>query len=185
MNREYTRFKTEKELLKLVLCSLPYDVYPKVSAIGGKRINPDIDILHIERVSRNQFRLIGYEIKLMIFNKKSKRLSWNSFYSGIGQALLYLKNGVHRVALVLGFHKNVPSDKLIDEFYRWMWNKKDLLKRILRNYISIVLCLYRGNPVHMVIKAECDFYPPNEEVKLLSDELLHRKFSFDRRLKGE
>jgi hypothetical protein len=34
---KYARFKTEEELLKYVLCSLPYDAYPKVSAIGGKR----------------------------------------------------------------------------------------------------------------------------------------------------
>ena len=183
MTRKYARFKTEKELLKSVLCSLPYDVYPKVSAIGGKKITPDIDILQIKRVSQDRFRLVGYEIKLMRFNKKSKRLSWNSFYSGIGQVFLYLKNGVHRA--VLGFHENVPNDEIIDEFYRWMWDRKDLLKRILGSYISIGLCLYRGNPVHMIIKAECDFYPSNEEVKLLSDELLHRKFSFDRRLKGE
>ena len=40
MDKKYDRFKTEEELLKSVLHSLSYDVYPKVSAIGGKRINP-------------------------------------------------------------------------------------------------------------------------------------------------
>ena len=184
MNRRYARFKTEEELLRSVLNSLHYDVYPRVSAIGGKKINPDIDILQIERVSRDRFRLIGYEIKLMKYDKRSGGLSWNAFYSGIGQALLYLKNGVHRVALVLGFHENVPDDGFIDEFRNWLWNNRDLLKRILGNYISIGLHLCERSSFSPIIEANYDFYPSNDETKLLSEELLHRKFSFNRKLKG-
>ena len=185
MDKKYDRFKTEEELLKSVLHSLPYNVYPKVSAIGGKRINPDIDILQIKRISENQFQLIGYEIKLMRFNKRSKGLSWSRFYSGIGQALLYLKNGVHRAALVLGFHENIFSDKLIDEFYRWMWDNKELLKRIFGNHISIGLCLYKNGSISMIIEADHDFHPLNEKIRLLSTELLHRKFSFNKKLIGD
>ena len=47
---KYARFKTEEELLKVVLHSLAYNVYPKVSAIGGRKISPSIDILQIERI---------------------------------------------------------------------------------------------------------------------------------------
>ena len=36
--KRYVRFRTEGELLKSVLRYLSYEVYPKVSAIGGKRI---------------------------------------------------------------------------------------------------------------------------------------------------
>ena len=95
----YDRFKSEEELLKSVLRSLPYEVYPKVSAIGGSKINPDIDILQISRVSETP-RLIGYELKLMKFDKRTKGLSWDAFYKGIGQSLLYLKNGVQHAVLV-------------------------------------------------------------------------------------
>ncbi len=183
---KYVRFRTEEDLLKSCLRSLSYSygVYPKVSAIGGKKINPDIDILQIEKTSQNRFRLIGYEIKLMKFNKKSKGLSWNSFYSGIGQALLYLKNGVHRAVLVLGFHENIPNDDLIEDFYDWMYRNRDVLKSILGSYISIGLYLYEGAPISLIIEADCDFYSPNEEIRLLSEELLHGKFSYDKRLKG-
>jgi hypothetical protein len=183
---KYARFKTEEELLKEVLRSLAYNVYPKVSAIGGKKISPDIDILQIERVSQNQFRLIGYEIKLVKFDKRSKGLGWNSFYSGIGQALLYLKNGVHHAVLVLGFHESILDDKLIDEFCEWLRNKKDLLKRIIGNYVSIYTYLYKGGPLTFpIIKAEDDFCPSDKEVELLSNELLQGKFTFNKKLRGD
>jgi hypothetical protein len=182
---KYARFKTEEELLKTVLHSLAYDAYPKVSAIGGKKINPDIDILQIEKVSQNQFRLVGYEIKLMKFDKRNKGISWNGLYSGIGQALLYLKNGVHRAFLVLGFHDSILDDRLIDEFRNWLWNKKDLLKRIIGNYISIDTYLYSGPLSSPIIKAEYDFYPSDRKVELLSNELLQRKFTFNKKLKGD
>lgn len=170
--------------MKTVLHSLAYDVYPKVSAIGGRKISPDIDILQIEGASQNRFRLIGYEIKLVKFDKRSKGLGWNSFYNGIGQALLYLKNGVHRAFLVLGFHEGVPDDKLIDEFREWLRNRKELLKRIIGNYISIDFYLYQGQPLYSpIIEAEYDFYPSDREVELLSNELLQGKFTFNKKLK--
>ncbi|MGB9760178.1 MAG: hypothetical protein ACP5H3_03815 [Candidatus Aenigmatarchaeota archaeon] len=178
----YARFKTEEELLKEVLYSLVYDVYPKVSAIGGKKINPDIDILEIKRVSQNQFRLTGYEIKLIKIDKRSKGISWNSFYSGIGQALFYLKNGVHRAFLVFGFHESVPNDKLIDEFRNRLLDKKDLLKRIIGNHVSIGVCLYKGGSISPIVEAEYDFYPSDEEIELLSKELLQKKFTFNKSL---
>ena len=190
MNMEgmkYARFKTEDELLKAVLHSIaPYNIYPKVSAIGGKKISPDIDILQIERISQNQFQLIGYEIKLIKFDKRSKGLSWNSFYSGIGQALLYLKNGVHRAFLVLGFHENIPNDNLIDEFRNWFWNKKDLLKKIIGNHISIDTYLHKGDSLtYPIIKSDYDFYPSDKEVELLSNELIQGKFTFNKKLRGD
>jgi len=185
---KYARFKTEEELLKEVLRSLSYcDVYPKVSAIGGKKISPDIDILQIESFPKNRFRLIGYELKLIKFDKRCKGLSWNSLYSGIGQALLYLKNGVHRAFLVLGFHENIPDDKSVKEFREWLWDKRELLKRIVGNYVSVDTYLYKGSPLNApIIEAESDFQPSDdEEVKLLSNELLQGKFTFNKKLKED
>lgn len=70
----YPRFKTEEELLRAILQLFSYNTYPKVSAIGGRKINPDIDMLLIERTSQYQ-RTIGYEIKLIKFNKRSDGLT--------------------------------------------------------------------------------------------------------------
>jgi hypothetical protein len=180
---KYARFKTEHELLKSILGSMPYDAYPQVSAIGGKKINPDIDILKVQKISQTQFRLIGCEVKLIKFDNRSKRLSWSGFYNGIGQALLYLKNGVHQAVLVLGFHESILDDKAIDQFHEWLWDNKDLLKRILGNYLSIVLHLYERNPISPLIEATSDFYASDEKVRLLSDEILHKKFTFNKRLR--
>jgi hypothetical protein len=177
----YPRFKTEEELLRAILRLFPYNSYPKVSAIGGRKINPDIDMLLIERTSQYQ-RTIGYEIKLIKFDKRNRGISWNSFYSGIGQALLYLRNGVNRAFLVLGFHDNILNDELIDEFLDQLQSERELLKRILGNYISIGI--YIGY-LMTIVWAEHDFHPPDERTKLLSEELLHGKFTFDKRLKGE
>lgn len=182
---KYARFKTEDELVSSILRSLPYDAYPKVSAVGGKRIVPDIDILQVQKVSQTQFRLVGYEVKLMKFDKRSQGLSWSSFYSGIGQAFLYLRNGVHRAVLVLGFHDGVPDDKLVDEFYQWLWDNRDLLKRIFGSYVSIYVHLYERGSISPIMDAVYDFYPSDERVQLLSNEMLQRKFTFSKRLKSD
>ena len=173
----YVRFKSEEDLLKSVLHSLHYDVYPRVSAIGGRKIKPDIDILEI-RKSGNRCRLIGYELKLMKFDKRSKGLSWDAFYKGVGQALLYLKNGVHCATLVLGFHENVPNDEIIEDFRSWLLDKKELLSQIFGNYISIGTYLYRGGSIFPIIEAKSDFQHLDEETKLLRQELLQGKFTF-------
>lgn len=183
--REYVRFKTEGEFLKAVLRSLPFDVYPRVTAIGGRKIHPDIDILQIKGISEHRYRLIGYELKLIKFDRRSKGLSWNAFYTGIGQALLYLKNGVHQAFLLLGFHENVPTDKFIDVFRDWLWKYKELIAKIVGNYLSIGIYLYERGNVSVMIEASLDFYPSNKEIRLLSEELLQRKFTFDKKLRGE
>lgn len=184
-NIKYTRFGTEGELLKSVLSFLGrIDVYPKVSAIAGKKINPDIDVLKIEKVSQNQYRLVGYELKLIKFNRNSKGLSWNALYQGIGQALLYLLNGVHRVVLVLGFHKNIPNDEMIEKFRDLFWNRKELLNRILGNYVSLDIYLYERGSISPIIKSRYDFYSSDSETKFFSEALLQRRFTFNKKLMG-
>lgn len=81
----YARFKNEDEFLKEILHRMgTTGVYPKVSAIAGKKIRPDIDILEIKKESQSQYKIIGYELKLIKFNKRNKGLSWCAFYQGLG-----------------------------------------------------------------------------------------------------
>jgi len=183
-NTRYARFRSEEELLKSVLHSLPFEVYPKVSAIAGNKINPDIDILQICRVSESQYKLIGFELKLMKFDRRSRGLGWDTFYKGIGQALLYLKSGVHRTVLVLGFHENVPNDEMIENFRKWLWNKKELLSQMLGNYISVETYLYERGSISAIVEAKYDFYPSDKETKFFSDALLQRKFTFNKKLRA-
>ena len=180
---KFDRFKSEEELLKSVLHSLAFDSYPKVSAIAGSKINPDIDILEISRSSANQYRLIGYELKLMKYDKRSKGLSWAALYKGAGHALLYLKNGVNQVALVLGFHENVPNDEIAEKFHEWLWNRRESLSRILGSYISVGIFLYKKGHFSPHIKADSYFYPPDDKTRFLSQALLQRKFTYNKRLR--
>ena len=152
-------------------------VYPRVTDIDGNKIWPDIDIL---QMNEDRTKVVGYEIKLMKPSNNSASLNYESLYTGIGQALLYLKNGVHRAYLVLGFHEST-TEYQINEFLNRL-SKKNLLKSIVGNHISIGTYLeYRGI-ISSIIEAESDFSTSDEEVKLLSNKLLNGKFSFNQKL---
>jgi hypothetical protein len=183
---KYARFAREDEFLEEILHRIgTTEVYPKVSAIAGKKIRPDIDILEIKKESQNQYKVIGYELKLIEFNKGSKGLSWHAFYQGLGQALLSLKNGIHRCVLLIGFHRNIPVDKLIDEFHEMLWKgRENLYPQILGRYISIGTYLYKGGNINCEIEAKSDFYPPNEGINLSRQNLLSKKFTYDKRLRN-
>jgi hypothetical protein len=176
----YDRFASEDELLKSIL---PFGGYPKVTAIAGKRINPDIDMLKFYTVSHNQYRLDGYEVKLVKFDQRSKSLSWDTFYKGVGEALLYLRNGVQRTNLVLGFHRNVASDEKIDEFNQWLWRQRRLLAKILGSYMSLGTVLYKGR-IGAIVEATSDFSSQNDDTRFLSQALLQKRFTYDKRLQS-
>jgi len=170
--------------LKSVSSSLPFDTYPKISAIAGKKIYSDIDILQISRISGNQYRLTGYELKLMRFDKRTGALSHDPLYKGIGQAFWYLRNGVHRAVLVLGFHKTIPNDGMIENFHKELWDKRELLSSILGNYISIGVFFHKGGSLHFETEAKSDFYSSDKEISFLSQAILQRKFTCNKKLKS-
>ena len=67
----------------------------------------------------------------------------------------------------------------------WLWKYKELIAKIVGNYLSIGIYLYERGNVSVMIEASLDFYPSNKEIRLLSEELLQRKFTFDKKLRGE
>lgn len=82
-----------------------WEVYPKVKFIPkGKRINPDIDLLVIDREIQSTE---GFEIKVV---KKTDPFQY--FYLGLGEALCYYRHGVDKAFLLLGFF-DIPSEKAI------------------------------------------------------------------------
>jgi len=90
---EYVRFENEDYFLKEVYQRIPTGkTYPRVTAIAGNRIKPDIDILEIRKGYQKQDQLIGYELKLIKYHKVYKGLRWDAFYKGIGQALMCLQH---------------------------------------------------------------------------------------------
>ena len=89
-------------------------LFPHVSSIGGKRINPDIDIL--QKIPDHNLA-VGYEVKwLHHFEKKG--ISWYRFYQGIGQVLCYFLHGVTHACLVLGWDALLRKDasRILDYF---------------------------------------------------------------------
>ena len=183
----YARFGTEDDFLEEILHRIgTTEVYPKVSAIAGKKIRPDIDILEIRKESENQCKAIGYELKLIKFDNRSKGLSWNTFYQGIGQALLSLKHGIHRCVLLIGFHKNILDDKFLDEFHEMLWEGREkLYSQILGSYISIGTYLYKGGYINCEIEAKSYFYPLDERINLSRQNLLNKNFTYNKRLKNK
>jgi hypothetical protein len=178
----YSHFETEQDLLADIFKVVSYDAYPRVTAIGGKKIVPDIDVLEIRPATHGQQRLLGYEIKLMRYDKRSKGLTWGTFYKGIGQALMYLLHGVQKVGLVLGFQSNVP-DELIEDFSAWLNENKAVLALILGNYLAVHLHLYSGNPLSPTLDAKASFLPQSDPASLRMNELIHGNFTYDKRLK--
>jgi len=189
MNNEirYARFENEDKFLKEILHRIgTIEVYPKVSVIAGKKIRPDIDLLEIKKELQNQYKIIGYELKLIKFDKRNKGLSWYAFYQGLGQALLSLEHGIHKCILLIGFHKNVPDDKFIDEFREMLWNgRENLFPQILGSYISIGTYLYKGGYINCEVEAKSDFWPSNKRISLSRQNLLNKNFTYDKRFKNK
>jgi len=123
---------------------------------------------------------------LIKFDNRSKGLSWHAFYQGLGQALLTLTHGIHRCVLLIGFHRNVQDDKLIDEFHEMLWDgRENLFPQILGSYISVGTYLYKGGYINCEIEAKSDFYPLNERINLSRQNLLSKNFTYDKRLKNK
>jgi hypothetical protein len=118
----------------------------------------------------------------MKFDQRSKSLSWEAFYKGIGQALLYLRNGVQRAVLILGFHGNVSDDQLIEDFRKSLYEKKEFLQLILGPYLSIGLFLYERGTPFFILESKTYLHHSNNEIKLMVDSLLQKKFRFRNRL---
>lgn len=183
-NTEYVRFRTEKEFLKSVLSSLgSFGPYPKVSAIAGEKIYPDIDSLKVEKASKDKSIFIGFELKLIKFDKRSKSLSLNSFYQGIGQALLYLLHGVDHSGLILGFHENILENKLINDFREKVWNKRKSLANAIRPYLFLGIYHYKRDYVGYIIESKSNFYHSSPKTKLFQEALLQGNFTYNKRLK--
>jgi hypothetical protein len=139
-------------------------------------------LLEIHREKENQYYTVGYECKVVKFSQAAKALSWEAFYKGIGQALCYLRNGIQRAVLVLGFHENVIDDQLIEDFKTRLYEKREFLREIFGPYLSIGLILYERSIPLFILESTTYFYHSDSEIKLLVDSLLQKKFRFGKQL---
>jgi len=176
---EYVRFENEDDFLKEILQRITtVKVYPRVTSIAGSRIKPDIDILEIKKGYKNQNQLIGYELKLIKYHKGIKGLSWDAFYKGIGQTLMYLQHGITRCVLLFGFHNNVQNDEVIREFHSILLQGKDnIFPQIFGTHISIGTYLYKGGYINCEVQSKSDYWPSNEKINLSRQNLLNKNFT--------
>lgn len=97
----------EDDFLAILMDNYHLGEFPKVSQIATTKLSPDIDLLHVDESQRI---VIGYELKLLKYNKRWKQPNFISLYTGIGQALSLFKFGVDRSYLILGISKRIPKD---------------------------------------------------------------------------
>jgi hypothetical protein len=172
---QIVKFKTERDLIKTLFPLLKGDkTYPCVSRLAQKDIEPDIDILNLSY----QNKIEGYEVKLLGSDKYGN-INRAEFYRGIGEALLYLRYGVERTGLIMGFKNTIKSDEKIKYFIEKLGKEKEIFKRILSNYFSLGVC--SQNYIDWIIKADYDFsdYKEKEFLKRLIEE---ERLSYDKKL---
>ena len=172
----YIKFKgrwPERDLIKAILsssqASLPGKNFPRVTVIGRTKIHPDIDILQIRYKSSASERLTGFEVKIVKLEGENQ-WNWEEIYKGIGQAFLYLQFGLDQCGLILGFHDNVPENK-IEEFYEKLKNRSSLLTKILGKYFNFGIFLWEGGGIAEIVKAEGDFLYLAYEDKLYGEKI--------------
>lgn len=172
----YQRVKTEQELIKIVFPQINESkMYPCVSRLAQKDIKPDIDIL----VLSYQNKIEGFEIKLLGSDKYGN-VNRAEFYKGIGEALLYLRFGVERVGLILGFKDTLRDDGRIENFIEELRKMKDVLAKILGNHFS--LGIYT-NYIEWINKAEADFlYRDYKETEFLKKIIEEERLSYNKKL---
>ena len=198
---KYIKFKgrgAERDLIKAILSSSQASIlgknFPRVTVIGRTKIHPDIDILQIKGKNSGPKRLIGSEVKVvkLVEEKKKKRgWNWEEIYKGIGQAFLYLQFGLDQCSLILGFHENVPDNK-INEFYEKFKNQSSLLTKILGQYFNLGIFLWEKGGIYEIVKAQGDFLYSGyedelygekieERIKNFKNNLLNKEFLWDKR----
>jgi len=133
MNEIYSSIANENDLLYwLTKRAWTGEVFPKVSSIPlGHKINPDIDLLHINKYACPP-ELTGYEVKVL---RKNDPLG--PFYTAIGEALCYLRFGLDWAYVVIGCHKVPPGqvdrvEATLKETWAFLtdWLGQDLASRI-------------------------------------------------------
>ncbi len=174
---DYTRFKTERELVKAVFRNVGgLKTYPSVSRLAQKNIEPDIDILNISY----QNKIEGFETKLLGSDRYGN-VNRAEFYKGIGEALLYLRFGVQRVGLILGFKETLNEDSRITKFLDELRKAKEDVAKILGKHFA--LGVYSSTYIDWINQAESDFaYGDYKEADFLKRLIEEERLSYDKKL---
>ena len=105
--QEPLKISNEDDFLAHLMKRYNLGNFAKVTRVSILPVSPEIDLLD---VNTREKIVVGYELKLLKYNKHLKRVGLHPLYSGIGQALLYFLHGINRSYLVLGVSPSLPEN---------------------------------------------------------------------------
>lgn len=179
----------ENELLNHFIELMRWSGFSKVNQISTVKLSPDIDFLQIDTHLKET---IGYEFKLIKYNKAWKKANLMPMYTGLGEAFHYFQFGVDKSYLVLGMSNNIPLDAL-DEALKRVRQLAQTFISLQALYKSDVVIKFdvglrcfgvyiwneRTNDFTLLLKATENF-PMTGDNKHLKLCLLRREFKFDK-----
>lgn len=192
-----SEISNEDDLLAHLMVRHGLGQFAKVKQISTKSISPEIDLLSIREQSA-----VGYELKLLKYNKKLKRVDLNALYSGIGQMFLYLNHGVDRSYLVIGLSPtlvdgNVPSTiakieetttllrmfRSIPSGYRYPYGQPQEERTYDFDCIGIMLWNPNTDSVDIKLEAKSDFLAVKSDANLkhLNTCVINKEFKYDKK----
>jgi hypothetical protein len=171
--------------------------FAKVKQISTKSISPEIDLLSIREQSA-----VGYELKLLKYNKKLKRVDLDALYSGIGQMFLYLNHGVDRSYLVIGLSPTLISGNVsstiakveeatkllkmlrdIPSGYRYPYRQEQVAQTYNLDCVGIMLWNPSTDSVDTKLEATRDFLAVkcDANLKHLNTCVINKEFKYDKK----
>lgn len=192
-----SEISNEDDLLAHLMVKHKIGQFAKVKQISTISISPEIDLLSIEGQSA-----VGYELKLLKYNKRLKGVDFKPLYSGMGQMLLYLNHGVNRSYLVIGLSPtliggNVSSTnakieeatRLLKMFrnmqsgYRYPYGQEQAAKTYDFDCIGIMLWNPSTDSVDTKLEAKRDFLAVklDADLKHLNACLIKKQFKYDKK----
>jgi len=172
----------EDGLMNQVINSQKWSGYSKVTRISTVKLSPDIDFLQIDANKRN---IVGYEFKLIKYNKVWKKANLMPMYTGLGQAFHYFQFGVDRSFLVLGMSEDIPSEALnialnkVEEFAQTFISLQTI-QTIYSRTIGLRcfgFYMWHDNSLKNILYASSDF-PISRDTKHLKECLLREQFKY-------
>lgn len=169
----------EDELITHVMKGQYWSGFSKINRISTIKISPDIDFLQIDKIRK---KAVGYEFKLIKYNKGWKRANLTPMYTGLGEALHYFHFGVDKSYLVLGLSNTIPSNALdiaLEKVVELL-STLNTFRALGLKCFGVYIWNERNNSFKQLINASEDF-PMSKDEKHRKECLLRLEFKYDKK----
>jgi len=175
-----SKTRDENDLMYLLSKHMS-EVYAKVTEIPrGNPIQPDIDILEVQRHQTPPL-VVGYEVKLLRYNKKYNAVNLQEFYKGVGQIHCYFQHGVDRAWLVFGI-ESAPEgvDRKTRERIQSICNSFKITFGSYMKYLGIRFLDWNGIGV-VLLDAEGNFSVSSyDDPRYKKESILKKQFKWSK-----